>query len=182
MTWQWKKEMKIEKYSYDTSPIKGIEEKVWIFLFVTKSTENHIVHCTFWFRLALQTHDAPRVTTTILDEFPRGTSGFGGVGGMRRSGKGVTLQAGKTDYSDCRRVRLAGWATPSFWQRRIPLVMSSNERAFFILLASARYVRAFEKKKGREGGREQRRRKREKRNTKISWKSETVEGRKTRRV
>lgn len=51
---------------------------------------------------------------------------------VRQGEKGVTLQAGKTDYSDCRRVRLAGWATPSFWQQRIPLVMSSNERASFI--------------------------------------------------
>lgn len=32
----------------------------------------------------------------------------------RQSEKGVMLQAGKTDYSDCRRVRLAGWATQSF--------------------------------------------------------------------
>ena len=50
-----------------------------------------------------------------------------------RDGKGESdpgrKQAEKTDYSDCRRVRLAGWATPSFWRPRIPLVILSNERA-----------------------------------------------------
>lgn len=77
---------------------------------------------------------------------------------VRQGEKGVTLQAGKTDYSDCRRVRLAGWATPSFWQQRIPLVMSSNERASFIS-RSRGVCTSFEKKKERE----ERRRDREKR-------------------
>lgn len=72
-----------------------------------------------------------------------------GCGRMRRGEKGVTLQAGKTDYSDCRRVRLAGWATPSFWQRWIPLVMSSNERAFFIPRSWARGMYKHWKKGGK---------------------------------
>lgn len=117
-------------------------------------------------------HNASKVAATILDGLPH-SSGFGSSGRMRRDGKGVTLQAGKTDYSDCRRVRLAGWATPSFWQRRIPLVMSSNERAFFIPLA--RYVQA----SGKKGGKRQKRWEKGKRkNKKRKWwkKDETIGG------
>lgn len=111
------------------------------------------------------------------------TSGFGKE--RRRVKKGVMLQVGKTDYSDCRRVRLAGRATPSFWQRWIPLVMSSNERASFIPLS--RGVYEYWKKEKRAG----RRRKREKRGKREKEKTETVKkarqrrfvgGRKTRRV
>lgn len=50
----------------------------------------------------------PKVPPLIPDGFPHNVSDLGMSERARQGGKRVTLRAGKTDYSDCRRVRLAG--------------------------------------------------------------------------
>lgn len=105
---------------------------------------------------------------------------------VRQGEKGVMLQAGKTDYSDCRRVRLAGWATPSFWQQRIPLVMSSNERASFIPRSRGVCMSIEKTKEGERREDETERGEKKGRKTKIAKKREArgsaCRGRKTRRA